>query len=81
MNDDHGLRIFFTGSEYEVWYGVTDDDNNVINAHIIGLGPTREAAVADAVREIEAVEALLQSPPGVVPEFDVSAQPRPAVAT
>ena len=63
------LVIYREGQEYEVWCGV--DGDNIINAHIIGTGLTRDDAVADAVQYLEAALDALQSPVGVVKEVDV----------
>lgn len=70
MNDDErdiGARIYVEDGEYEVWVGPASDlaDDNVKNAFIAGIGPSRDEAVAHAVRELEGVAALLQTPAGV----------------
>ncbi len=53
----------------EVWIGPSEEmaTGNIINAHIIGLGETRELALADAQREAANVLALLST--GDVPEL------------
>jgi hypothetical protein len=66
----NGLVIYRDDQQYEVWCGV-DDGDNIINAHIIGTGPTRDEAVAEAVQHLESALEALQSPHGVVQEVDV----------
>lgn len=61
--------VIYRDNHYEVWFGV--DGDNIINAHVIGTGPTRDTAVADAVQHLESALEALQSPPGVVREVDV----------
>ena len=61
--------VIYKTDEYEVWCGV--DGDNIINAHIIGIGPTRDVAVADAVKHLESALAELQAPPGMVREKDI----------
>ena len=67
---DIGTRIYIEDGQYEVWIGPDSDlrDDNVINAFVAGVGDTRAEAVADAVRELEAVTALLQGPPAGIVE-------------
>jgi DNA repair exonuclease SbcCD nuclease subunit len=66
--------------QFEVWIGPAEDiaNFNIINACIAGIGSTRDEAIADALRSIEAVAEYLQSPPGVIPEQDVRAEGRHA---
>lgn len=63
--NDIGTRIYVEDGEHEVWVGPAGDleAGNVINAFIAGLGQTRDDAVADAVRKLEAVVEALQAPP------------------
>lgn len=44
-----GLLITDVAGEWEVWCGA--DGENIINAHLIGRGTTKAAAVADAIAE------------------------------
>lgn len=72
MNED--IAIVREEDGYEVWCGVdgiTETSVNIINAHIVGTGETRQEAVANAVTHLELVLDALQSPPGVVREVDV----------
>lgn len=46
-----GLLITDVAGEWEVWCGA--DGENIINAHLIGRGDTKTAAVADAIAETE----------------------------
>lgn len=81
MNED--IAIVRDEDSYEVWCGVdgiTDKSVNIVNAHIIGTGETRSAAVAAAVEHLESVLDALQSPPGVVREVDVRRAPAEASA-
>ncbi len=73
---DLGVRIYVDSGEFEVWIGPALElsSNNIINAFIAGVGPTRDAAVMDAVRELEHVTALLQAPPDSVPVVNVVEQ-------
>lgn len=59
-------RIYVEDGLYEVWIGPIGDleDDNIINAFIAGLGATRDEAVADAVRSLEAITETLQGEPG-----------------
>ena len=68
MND--ALAIYQDGEDFEVWFGV--DVDNIINAHVIGSGSTRDAAVTDAVHELESALEALQSPPGVIREVSLA---------
>mgnify|MGYP000216819305 CR=1 FL=1 len=63
------LRIYREMAHFEVWIGPSEEmaTGNIINAHIIGLGETRELALADAQREAANVLALLST--GDVPEL------------
>lgn len=61
--------VIYRDDEYEVWCGV--DGDNTINATVIGTGPTRDVAVADAVTYLESALTALQAPPGAVREVDV----------
>ncbi len=67
MNDS--IVIYLDSDGYEVWCGV--DGDNIINAHIIGCGTTRDDAVRAAVEHLESELELLQSPIGVMREVDV----------
>ena len=52
-----GIAIYHQDGEYEVWCGV--DGDNIINAHVIGTGETRDAAISEAVQYLElAIDAL-----------------------
>lgn len=62
--------VIYRDDEYEVWCGCMPGDN-VINAHIIGLGQTRDLAVANAVNYLESALEALQAPVGTVREMDV----------
>lgn len=44
-----GLLITNVSGEWEVWCGA--DGENIINAHLIGHGDTKAAAVAEAITE------------------------------
>lgn len=68
------LVIYREDGQYEVWCGV--DGDNIINAHIIGVGVTRDLAVAEAVTYLESALDALQAPPGVVREIDLQAAER-----
>ncbi len=59
-----GIKIYLD-SEFEVWMGPSDDleADNIINAHIVGYGSTKEAALAMAVAELESVVKSLQETP------------------
>ena len=46
-----GLLITDVEGEWEVWCGA--DGDNIINAHLIGCGETKEAAVNEAINETE----------------------------
>jgi hypothetical protein len=46
-----GLLITDVAGQWEVWCGA--DGENIINAHLIGRGDTKAAAVADAIKETE----------------------------
>ncbi len=70
MNDT--LAIYKVGDIYEVWCGC--DGDNIINAHIIGEGTSRDAAVGDAVAHLESEIEALQSPVGVIREKDIRAE-------
>ncbi len=63
LSGDIGTCIFRDGGEYEVWVGPAGDlrNGNVINAFVAGVGDTRDEAVADAVKELKAVVAGLQT--------------------
>jgi hypothetical protein len=63
------IVIYRDDDGYEVWSGVHGD--NIKNAHIIGHGVTREAAVSEAVQYLESALEVLQAPPGVARETDV----------
>jgi hypothetical protein len=75
-----GTVIFKDGGVFEVWVGpsgdMADRPVNIINAFVAGIGATRDEAVADAVRNLEALTEHLQSPAGVVFEQDLNV-PRP----
>lgn len=60
------VKIYRDGDEVEVWCGV--DGDNIINAHIIGLGATRDEAIAAAVAHLEQTLVELQE----TPDFPVS---------
>ena len=60
------IVIYRDGDEYEVWFGV--DGDNIINAHVIGVGENRDVAVRDAVAYLESALGVLQAPPGVARE-------------
>lgn len=71
MGDAESVVIYqnvYAGADpqFEVWCGV--DGDNIINAHIIGEGATRQEAVQGAVTHLESLLEVLQSPPGVVRE-------------
>lgn len=73
-----GAVIFKDGDQFEVWVGPSEDmadrpDPNIINAFVAGIGATRDLAVANAVRALESLAELLQSPAGVVFEQDLNA--------
>jgi hypothetical protein len=58
-----------TGDDWQVWISL--DDHDPLNdpfGFIIGTGKTRDAAVADAVRDLEAILEQLQAPPGTIEE-------------
>lgn len=57
-----GLLITNVDGEWEVWCGA--DGENIINAHLIGQGATRELAVADAIRETETLLTRLRAQVG-----------------
>jgi hypothetical protein len=63
--NDIGTRIYVDDGEYEVWVGPASElkADYISNAFIAGMGQTRNQAVADAVRKLEAVIDALQSPP------------------
>lgn len=46
-----GLLITNVAGDWEVWCGA--DGENIINAHLIGRGDTKAAAVTDAIAETE----------------------------
>ena len=48
-----GLLITNVDGQWEVWCGA--DGENIINAHLIGQGPTKAAAVKDAINETKAL--------------------------
>lgn len=56
-----GLRIYEDADGFEVWLGPTDDlaVNNVVNACVVGTGPTRAAAIQDAKLELAELAELL----------------------
>lgn len=45
-----GLLIVEVDGEWEVWCGA--DGDNIINAHLIGLDQTRQAAIENALQEL-----------------------------
>ncbi len=59
-----GIRIYHD-TEFEVWMGPTEDlkSDNVINAHIIGLGETKAQAVERAIGELETIAYALKYAP------------------
>jgi hypothetical protein len=57
-----GIKIYRDGHDFEVWCGVSDGDNT-INAHIIGIGLTKEAAIADAIAALSRTAYALQEQP------------------
>lgn len=57
---EEGLLVTNIDGAWEVWCGA--DGDNIINAHLVGTGPTRDGAVADAVRHLESIVARLQEP-------------------
>ncbi len=70
--EDIGARIYMEHGQYEVWIGPASDleSNNVINAFVAGIGSTRDAAVTEAVGELEAVLERLQGPPALITVVD-----------
>ena len=71
------VSILTDGHEWAVWIQL-EAGNPLLSANsfIVGIGITREAAVADAVSELEAVIERLQSPPGAITERGVDGRPR-----
>lgn len=67
------IVIYLDDEGYEVWCGV-EEGNNVVDAHVIGFGSTRDAAVRMAVEHLEGSLEELQSQPGVLAEVDVRSQ-------
>ena len=65
VTGDIGVRVYYDAGEYEVWVGPANDlkFDNIVNAFCAGIGASRDAAVADAVRELEALVAVLQARP------------------
>lgn len=57
-----GLLITDVAGEWEVWCGA--DGDNIINAHLIGRGDTKAAAVADAIKDTEELLARLRAQEG-----------------
>lgn len=63
--------VFASESNWQVW--VTLEDHNPIRdafGFCIGTGKTRDAAVADAVKDLEGATEVLQSPPDAVEVLD-----------
>ena len=60
------------GKEYYVWMHDSGQSYDVDpNAIIVGVGPSRDEAVGDAITELEQGAEFLQSPTGIVPEKSV----------
>ncbi len=47
---EDGLLIIYIDDAWEVWCGA--DGENIINAHLIGSNPLREAAITEAREEL-----------------------------
>lgn len=57
---------------FEVWIGPdVARTENIKDAFIVGVGLTLGAALAEAVKELEAITEMLQSPPGNLRVVDV----------
>lgn len=54
-----GLLITDVAGVWEVWCGA--DGENIINAHLIGIGDTKAAAVANAIKETETLLTRLRA--------------------
>ncbi len=59
-----GMRVYCEDGEYEVWIGPAGDleSGNIINSFIAGVGVSRDEAVGNAVRDLEALVEHLQAP-------------------
>lgn len=65
------IVIYRDEDGYEVWCGV--DGDNIINAHIIGIGPTRDEAVLNAVEDLQS---SLHNPSGAARCGERSRRPK-----
>lgn len=54
------IHVFSNDGEWEVWL---DPDGIKFNGLCVGVSDTRDEAVADAVKELEAMVARLKAPP------------------
>lgn len=72
------VLIINDGDDWNVWLGCEGEGPKEANSLVIGVGSSRDAAVADAVRELERLTTELQSPVGVIPERTEEEQIAPA---
>jgi len=68
-----GLLITDVDGEWEVWCGADGED--IINAHLIGRGATKAAAVGDAIVETETLLARLRAQHGSLQPKIVEREP------
>lgn len=74
MSADLSLLITRDGDgDWCVWMSLPDHDPELdAFGFVIGIGATRDAAVADAVAELEGVGVRLQAPAGAVEEREIA---------
>lgn len=72
LSPGDGCALLITSSgpgDYSVWVSLPHHDPvQDIYGFIIGVGESRDDAVADAVKELEGLVARLQGPPGDILE-------------